>query len=546
MKKTLTLIVALMLVLCISSAFAAEDGAYFIANRKIVAQSFQDDVTIEMVDDQLGCAVGKELTRLTGIQFEWHAQSGVDGMTSMTAMLAAGEMPDFLYSYLDHSGRPEMVVLKEAAAAGMFLDLTPYLENTKVLKNYLDKDWQPYDTYVGVTHNPAYPDDGIYMLHMGIPEGHYGHDTIALHLNMKYADAVGIKPEDIKTTEQLIAAAQKIKDAGLTDLSGEPVMPIGPSIWSGRMQSEYFSDVALSSGRQSLFGVEDGKVTHISGSPLLKQEISYMREMLEKGLIDPEVFTMADARCKEGWHNQHYAFMIMGTGQAAQEHFDTGADWLPLYHHIDKDGNEGIWSQYKGGSCVIAVNADVENPQEVVDFIDWVCTREGKLLNRYGVEGVHYTLNEEGNPVPTAEWLAAKEADPVGTRQEGLGRVICWSTNNKDYEFGIDESNYVDAYNVANVRDYSLTEENQFWYDGSAASAFIGYLPESTQTKLEQFVDPDYHKDIFVKAMFAADDAEVDKILTDYREMMVKMGIEEYEALLQETYETAPESVHFH
>lgn len=556
MKKFLALLLAAMLVMGISSAFAAaEDGAYFIADRSIVAQSFQDDVSAAVPYDQLNSAVGKELTRLTGIKFEWRYQSGVDGMTSMTTMLAAGEMPDLLFSYLDHSGRPEMTVLKEAASAGMFLDLTPYLENTKVLKNYLDKDWQPLDTWTGITHNPAYPDDGIYMLHMSIPRTHDNHNTIALFLNMEYANAVGIKPEEIKNTADLIAAAQKIKDAGLTDKAGQPVMPIGPSIWSGRMQSEYFFDLALSTGRESLFGVEDGKVTHISGSPLLKQEISAIREMLDKELIDPEVFTMAAARCQEGWHNGHYAFMIMGSGQAAQEYYDTGAEWLPLYHLTDKDGNEGIWSQYKSGYCVVALNADCENPQEVVDFLDFVCTREGAMLASYGVEGVHYTLNEDGNPRVTDEWVEKKAADPVGVREEGAGWLgSCYlefrTNTDSNADFG-EESVGASSipYKVRDaeiVRDYSLTEENMFWYDGVSAAAFAAQLPEATQTKLEQFIDPSYHKDVFVKALFAADDAEVDKILAEYRELLVKQGIEEYEALLQNAYDTDPATVHFH
>ena len=113
--------------------------------------------------------------------------------------------------------------------------------------------------------------------------------------------------------------------------------------------------------------------------------------------------------------------MIMGTGQAAEEYYDTGAEWYPCYHLTDREGNEGVWTQYKGGSCVIAISADCENPQEVVDFIDFICSREGKILANYGVEGVHYTLDENGNPRVTKEWIDKKAADAQG--DINLGRL---------------------------------------------------------------------------------------------------------------------------
>ena len=83
------------------------------------------------------------------------------------------------------------------------------------------------------------------------------------------------------------------------------------------------------------------------------------------------------------------------------------------------------------------------------------------------------------------------------------------------------------------------------YYDGVSAAAFFYQLPENVQMKLEQFVDPKYHADIFVKACFAESDDAAAKILADYRNLLEKQGICEMESLLQKIYEEDPASIHF-
>lgn len=556
MQRTLVLLLALMMLLSVGFSALAEQGEHWIAEREIVGRAFNDDIGSTLQDNQKESSIVKYIQEQTGVTFTWEFTSGNDDLEVLTTMLAVGDIPDVILSYCDNSGRPEFNVLRQAIQAGMFLDLTPYLENTKVLKNYLDDSWLPKDTAENVIRNSEYPDDGIYMLHMRIERypSARGRDDLALYMNMDVAKAAGIDPTDITTTESLIAAAERIKALNLSDRNGQPVMPIGTSVWGGRMQAEYFLSAAISTGRESLFGVVDGKVVHVSGTDLLKQQISYVREMLDKGLIDSEVFTMASARSQENAVNGHYAFMIMNAGQANNRYFNTGIEWLPCYNLTDRNGSRALNIQYKSGYNIVAVNADVKNPQEVVDFIDYMASRDGKLAWNYGIEGVHFDFNENGIPVIRPEWTELSKSNATLAMEEGIMALgsqwgLIGNTDMAPFddfgEYTIGDSQSAEKVaHKAYIQGYGDPEIS--YYDGVSASSYLYRMSESAQIKLEQFVTPSYHNDIFIKACFADSDEEVDKILADYRNLLERQGIEEFETLLQNAYETEPDSIHFY
>ena len=555
MKKALSLVLAIALFSCLACSASAQQSSAFIADRTIVGRAFVDDVGSSLPDNQLESAVARYVKEQTGISFYWEYTSGNNDLEVLTTMLAVGDIPDIILSYCDDSGRPEFSVLKQAIQAGMFLNLEPYLVNTQVLHKYLDDSWLPFDTAHNVDRNSEYPDDGIYMLHMRIDRypGARGRDDVTLYMNMDVAQAAGISPADITDTPSLIAAAETILAKELKDKNGQNVVPIGPSVWSGRLQSEYFLSSAISRGRETLYGVVDGQVKHVSGTNLLAQSVSYIREMLKKKLIDPEAFSMASARAQEAFINGHYAFMIMNANQANNKFFDTNIEWLPCYNLTDRDGSRAIDCSFKSGYMVLAVNAETEKPQEVVDFLDYLSSREGKMAWNYGLEGIHYDLNADGQPVMRQEWLDLRTNDASKAMQEGIVALGSYwgyagNTDMAPYDdFG--EYTINDRQNAAKA-EHKLYIQNYLdpqidYYDGVSASAFFYQLPESVQMKLEQFMEPSYHADIFVKACFAESDEAAIQILTDYRKLLEKQGIGELEALLQKAYDANPTSIHF-
>ena len=132
MKKALSLLLAIALFSSLACSAYAQQSPSYIADRTIVGRAFVDDVGSSLPDNQLESVVARYMKEQTGISFYWEYTSGNNDLEVLTTMLAVGDIPDLILSYCDNSGRPEFSVLRQAIQAGMFLNLEPYLKNTKV------------------------------------------------------------------------------------------------------------------------------------------------------------------------------------------------------------------------------------------------------------------------------------------------------------------------------------------------------------------------------------------------------------------------------
>lgn len=527
----------------------------WIADRVIKGRSFVSDVGTSLPDDQLNNEVAQKIKELTGISLEWEYTAGNDDLEVMVTSFASGDIGEVMYSYLDHSGRPEFTVLGKAAREGMFTDLIPYLKDTKVYSKYLEPGYLPVDSYQNLLMREEFGGKG-YFMHMKIPRepDSVRRDAIMMYINENYAKEVGIDPASITSTEEMYAAAQKMKDAGLTDVNGTPVVPVGPTIWGGRMEPSLYQSANYSAGRESYFNVYNGKVTHISGTPYLAQQVKIVRDALAKGLMDPEALTMSGARAMEGALNEHYGMMVMSLWQAVDKTTSTGAKWVPLTNMKDWQGDSSIFVQEKKPDCVWAVSSTTKNPEEIVKFADFLASKEGKLIWMYGIEGKTYDLDDQGQPVIKKELL-----DLVSTDYQTALQYNCFALESYwarplgytdlaqyedfgEYEFGekLDPEKAALTEEILNYGDPKIT-----YYDGVAAASFLSSAPEALQTSLSQFIDPKYHVDVFTQACFAASDAEAEKILTDFRTLLEKQGIVEFEEYLQGIYTETPELIHF-
>lgn len=528
----------------------------WIADRVIKGRTFVEDMATTLPDDQLNNEVAQKIKELTGISLEWEYTAGNNDLEVMVTSFASGDIGEVMFSYCDHSGRPEFTtVLNKAAKEGMFADILPYLKDTKVYSKYLNPEYMPVDSYYNILMRDEY-EGKVYLLQSQIPR-EPGSDRVTyncMYINQDYAKAVGVDPDSITTTEEMYAAAQKMKDAGLKDAKGTSVVPVGPTIWGGRMEPSLYQSANYSAGRESYFNVYNGKVTHISGTPYLAQQVKIVRDALAKGLMDPEALTMSGARAMEGALNGHYAMMVMSPWQATDKNIKTGINWVPLTKLKDWQGDDTIKVQKKFPYCIWGVSSSAENPEEIVKFADFLASKEGKLLWMYGIEGKTYELDTNNQPLIKKDLWDLAQNDSTAALQYNtysLGSYWGWPLGYTDL------ANYEDfgEYTVGEKLDPERAEimngifkkfsENLSYYDGVAAASYITSTSQELQTKLTQFIDPSYHADVFTQACFAASDAEAEKILTDFRTLLEKQGIVEFEEYLQGIYTETPELIHF-
>ena len=136
----------------------------WIADRTITGLVFQSasDASVDMNPE-----IKEYIKERTGITFELQTVTSDSSTDALASGLAAGDLPDFIAFYLNNSGRPEMSLLLKAANEGMFTDLKPLLEDTKVYSKYLEEDYLPEDTRENVMFRDEW-DGASYLVHMAI------------------------------------------------------------------------------------------------------------------------------------------------------------------------------------------------------------------------------------------------------------------------------------------------------------------------------------------------------------------------------------------
>lgn len=163
------------------------------------------------VVEEMNPEVMKKLKEMTGIELELQATGFDSSQKALAAGLAAGDLPDFIGYYLNHSGRPEMEMINKAAREGMFYDLAPYLKNTKIYSKYFEDGYLPIDTKYGVMFRPEF-NGAAYVVHINLTrEPGYGVNKYVTgpYIRKDIADALGVDPRKITTTEQLYELVKK-------------------------------------------------------------------------------------------------------------------------------------------------------------------------------------------------------------------------------------------------------------------------------------------------------------------------------------------------
>ncbi len=529
--------------------------ATWIADRTIKGKVFNGDVGLNLPADQINNEIAQLIKERTGISLEWEYTTGNNDLEVMITSIATGDIYDVLASYLNDSGRPEFPVLLKAAKEGMFADLAPYLADTEIYSKYLNQDYLPIDTYKNILFREDLGGKS-YFMHMGIPRDpsvNYP-NSIRYYINEDIAKQVGVEPKDIASTEQLMEVARKIKELGLKDENGNDIIPMGPTVWGGRTEIALYNAAAYSHGRESYFNVYNGEVKHITGTPFMLEQANIVREAIKEGLMDPEVFTMSNPRANESFLNGRFAMMVMGYGQAVDEFQRSGRKYLPITNIADAFGDTSIWSPKSEGYCVWAVSSKAENPGEILKFADYLATREGKMAWTYGIEGKHYDLDENGNPRLKKELFDLRDNNyqeavnkNIGAIGSGWGSPLGATDNDPMADFGerfpgqsLNPEKAALEDELATYGDYKVT-----YFDGAPAISFLNEMPGDVPGTLRQFLEPTYYTDILVQAAFAADEAASKKIIDDYRSLLEKQGIIEFEQYLQGIYDETPEMIHF-
>lgn len=476
--------------------------------------------------DQVNNPVAKVIREKTGVTVKMESITTSE-VEKLNIMFASGTMPDFVNAPCWNTSGGEGAVIKKGAVEGQLLALDPYLDKYPNVKKLTEvgiaKDFYEFDL-----HNKEF-NGKSYLIPQQTPDGtveSISNFAAGVYARGDILKALGVKSEDIDTSDKLFDLLVKIKNGGFKDINGKPVIPAGTMAngWDYKQFLTFWSDYNISSWRQ-----ENGRVISYMSSKDEEDKIMYMRKLIKNGLFDPEAFSSTDTMAKEKLTAGKLA--VFGDHGQVDNLVPTLYKTNPemkyelLGPFKNKSGKIVTQVEQKGrsGFPVMFISAQTKNPDAVFKFLDYVNSDEGLLLGYFGIEGTHYTMNN-GRPTKTADYKAKCEADSKYGVNQGLGFI---------------SSYFVGAFS-AGVKwpepesEWTENTKIQRTYAAKVPVVIIdkvnaGYLsldwPKLADYK-KAVAQIDYDSEL-KKAYFAKTDEEALKLLNDVRGKLEAAGIQE-------------------
>lgn len=517
----------------------------WIADRTITGLVFQSagDAGVDTMSPEISDYIKER----TGITFELETVTSESSTEALAAGLAAGDLPDFIAYYLNHSGRPEFPILLQAANEGMFHDIAPYLQEGETYGKYYEEGYLPTDTRENIMMRDDH-EGATYLVHMAINENPADPGMKSVggpYIRRDIVEELGVDPLDINTTEQLYDLLVQIDEGDFADDNGSSVTPLGPTVWGGSERPFIYNDLVWQGDGGEKFWKDGDDVLHESQTDYAEQRIAYVRQLMDEGLMHPEFYTMEETRASEGVTNGSFA-IVADMYNYRPEVGDL--KYIPLGPINRVDGNNHMVMPYKSGYAGWSVPSTTEMPEHVVQFADWLASEEGKTLYMYGLEGEHYDIGEDGKPVPKAEIVQLQDENPEEAAALGFrgvrafwGEHLAWTNMNNFDHFG--ERSWGDkireeqgeeqtaAQQIIDMYGWDERYENKEVIDGLYPRSYL-FEFEGEAGALNTALDR-WEEDI-IKAYYASSQEEIDSILEAARLELEDAGIEEFGRFLEE------------
>ncbi len=408
MKKILSLVLALCLVLTAVPGFAVEllSGAdtYPLNSDKTITIYTQDYPHVhEKYVDWTESPFHTNLSKMVGVNIEWvYPTAGSSGAAFTSTLLA------------DPDNLPNVIGVYRSSAAsqdiddGLIWDLTPYIQEyapayyaflqtnpdyDKAMKDdqgryyrfgFFREDGGWNDSYAG----PAIRTDWLVECGLDYPKTISEFENVIRVFNEKYG-------------AQFSFAWFRFKDtSGIPGAFGAYAGPVTSIGWA----------------------VEDGKVFLDQTSDNYRAYLSWLNKMWDEGLLDQDVFVLDDNSIKTKVLNGKVGISITSMGQITNwnkecEAAGMGADlWAGSPYPTADDGS---LSSVFGGPGIktnewcISKATDEETMKLCLQVLDYAYTEEGFMFWNYGVEGDSWEMDENGTPVWTEKLANDKDNDAL-------------------------------------------------------------------------------------------------------------------------------------
>lgn len=292
--------------------------------------------------------------------------SGGVFVDKLNVLLASGDLPDAI-----HLGDTTVPQFQTMVKQGAFWDLTPYLKDYKNLMN------SPQVIFENTKINGK-----NYVVPIVRPlEG-----GSSFSIRRDWLDRLGLKMPT--TMDELYEVMKVFKEK---EPDGKPAF--GYTMRGSNQIDNVFN------GASSKWKVKDGNLIDTTLEPTQRAALLYLKKLYEEGLIPPDYSVMKDS---DYWDlaTSGKAGVTVETIEALwrwtydQWKRDPNVQWEPV---VALDGGFGpIQPQNSGFIGVFAIPKKVpeDKMRKVLSLFDFGATDEGHILSNYGIEGVHYKVED--------------------------------------------------------------------------------------------------------------------------------------------------------
>ena len=312
--------------------------------------------------------------------------SSEEWKTKFSLLLASDELPDIITGMTLTLG--DAIQYGED---GYFLDLSDYMDIMPNFAAFLEE-------YPDYASSLKAEDGSIYALNKLNDGGNVGRFT-QIFMNKAWLENVG--KEVPVTLDELydVLVAFKEQDA---NGNGDPNDEI-PFGWGGSVWQHAEAPILWAHGIYSVMGTvalhiyadDDGNVIFGDTTENFKDFLKYMNKLYEAELVPANAYTITrdelEATRKEG----KIGFMPSWYAPDSTTLEERLQNWMDVPGFTTEAYNNEqiiVGTNRIGTSYLLAVNANVEEPERVCEFIDWLFTDEGIMAAQWGYDGKSFDL----------------------------------------------------------------------------------------------------------------------------------------------------------
>ena len=405
MKKLLSVVLCLCLLMTMSSAFALDllSGAdtYPLNTDKTITMYEEGGLSPhEKFTDWTESPFHTGLSEMTGVDIQWvFPTTGTNGATFTNTLLAD---PTNLPNILNMSMSDPSVFLDDE----VIWDLTDYIQ-----------EYAPA-YYAFLQSNPAYDkamktDDGRYYKFDFFREDGGWNDTYRGPVIRKdWLDECGLEiPKTISEFENVIRV--------FNDKYGAKFSFAWSRFRNGAMEGAF----GAYGTSNAAYYVKDGKVGLAQAEPEWRDYVSWLNKLYEDGLFDQDNFSLDDTSIKAKVHNDEVGISMTSMGQMSNWNKEREADgkedvWIGIPYPTADDGSiccvfGGAGIGLSNRSTVISKCTDEETMKLCLQVLDYAYTQEGFLYWNFGKQGVSWDYDENGEPAFLPLVTEDTDTDPM-------------------------------------------------------------------------------------------------------------------------------------